>query len=223
MGEQGVLARTADGNWQRYGVLDATPSPLQATNLDEAFGALVWETVILFVLTIIFVPIVSFGAWLVLLVRMGGTPASGRRLWAMRPILFAFAGVVLAFCILVAAVLFGAHEALDFALNIIRCGVAPALVIGFVWTWKRLATLTTQPMKGRLTGCGGAFAALLIFPMGWSPLLLWAFGLIARYDVALWMALILGLGALAFAICTSVSSAITATTASAQTDHHEST
>ena len=220
MGEQGVLVRTAEGTWQRYGVLGATPTPLQATNLGEAFGALLVETLILFVLTVIFVPIPSIVAWLVLLVRMGGAPASGRRLWAMRPILFALAIAVLAFCTLVAAVLFGSHEALDFALNLIRCGVAPALVIGFVWTWKRLATLTTQPMKGRLPGCGGAFATLLIFPMGLLPLLLWAFGIIAHYDVALWMALILGLGVLAFSIYISVSSVVTATTASAQTDEH---
>lgn len=216
MGEEGVLVRTVDGNWQRYGVLRATPSPLQATNLGDAFNALFVETLILFALSVICVPIVSFGAWLVLLVRMGGTPASGRRLWAMRPILFALAIAVLAFCILVAAGRFGALEAFNFALLLIRVGVAPALVIGFVWTWKRLATLTAQPMKVRLTGCG-VFAALLIFPTGLLPLLLWAFGLPVSYDVALWMALILGLGALAFAIYVSVSTAITATTANTQT------
>ncbi len=57
MGEQGVLVRTVEGNWQRYGVLRSTPSPLQATNWGEASNALSIESVILFLLSFIIVPI----------------------------------------------------------------------------------------------------------------------------------------------------------------------
>jgi hypothetical protein len=117
----------------------------------------------------------------------------------------------------VAAAIIGTLAVLDFALNLIRCGVVPALVIGFFITWKRLATLTTQPAKVNLT-VGGVFVPLLILPLGGLPMILWQFGLIARFNDALQMALILGLVGLVIAIYISISTAIHATFAKAKTD-----
>jgi hypothetical protein len=217
MGEEGVLVRTADGNWQRYGVMRATPSSMQ---LDLSLFAILLSLVelgILAALSFIFVPIVSFCAWLVLLARMSGTSAASSRLWAMRPVLFSLAFAALAFWTFVAAAIIGTLAGLDFALNLIKCGVVPALVIGFFITWKRLATLTTQAAKVNLT-VGGVFVPLLILPMGGLPMILWQFGLIARFDDALQMGLILGLVALAFVLYISVSTAIHATFAKAKTD-----
>jgi hypothetical protein len=202
MGEEGVLVRTADGNWQRYGVLDATPSPLQATNLGEAFAAVFGETLTLFAISVIFVPIVFFGAWLVVLVRIA---APGRRLWAMLPILIALAIAVLGFYL--------QQVGGPLVLNTLSLVWLLSLGIGYVLACKRLETLAAQPTK-RLTG-RGVLAALLIFPMGLLPLLLWAFGFIASYGVAQLMALLFALVALAFALFVAIS---TATTASAQTD-----
>ena len=58
MGEEGVLVRTADGNWQRYGVLGATPSPMQASNLLIALAGMFLETLILYALSFMSVSMV---------------------------------------------------------------------------------------------------------------------------------------------------------------------
>lgn len=108
MGEEGVLVRTADGNWQRYAVLRATPTPLQASNLLHAIFAVFGETLILFALSFITVSIVM---------------------------------------------------------------------------------LVAQSKKDMSTEWI-VFVALLIFPICWLSLLLWAFGFIASYTSALLIALI---------------------------------
>jgi hypothetical protein len=62
MGEEGVLVRTADGDWQRYGVLGATPSPMQASNLLIAIARMFLETLILFALSFVAVSMVMLVA-----------------------------------------------------------------------------------------------------------------------------------------------------------------
>ena len=201
MGIEGVLVRTPDGNWQRYGVLYANPTPFQSTDVWNAFVVMSSEAVDQFYISVIFVLILSIGGWLLLLVRMGGAPASGRRRWAMRPILLALAIAVLGCSLYAIGVLMqlGIRFYPIPIMDVITVGVALDLVVGYVMTWMRLATLAAQPKKVWLTGCG-VFAAFFIFPLGVLPFILWALGVLANYDDAQWMSTLLTWIPLVFAV-----------------------
>jgi hypothetical protein len=235
MGDEGVLVRAPDGSWQRYAVKRATPSSMAASDLGGALATTLMESAVLFALAVLAVPLLSVGAWLILLLRMGGTPARSRRLWAMRPILIALILLTLAVCVGQAMALVPARYTLPqltpgawpseferlldpraamggwtIGGTLLPLISALGVVVGYIWSWRRLASLAARPIRVWLTGCG-VIASLLVVPLGWLPLGLWAFGNIAEYSMALLVTVLLVVATLGSSVAGMIAAGVWST------------
>jgi hypothetical protein len=204
MGNQGVLVKSSNGNWERYAVAPvksnklASPLPYYAGSLDDAWSALSTETTWTFLLAFVFLVLLSLVGWRKLYSNAGRDSRS-KFLWWGTPFILAIVGFACLIVLIVVdffAPLFSESPVGGFLSRLIsNLSLAICLIpiIGLIISW--LLVAATSP--NRKTGFLAAAATLgytLLFTAGiLLPFVLWAFGIIPIYEIALVVALIFGL------------------------------
>jgi hypothetical protein len=191
LGNEGVLVRTPEGAWQRYGVLSALPTPFAADTLGDALGILLPEAGIWLIGSVLTLLGLSFRSWRETLRGVKDTlkPAQSAA-WAIRPARWMV--VFLIGCLFLVASVF---TPLTSGLSLLVFRVLPPELIAWtvvlvpplslILTWRRVASVSPYP--GMVWKAAGwcVFTALAVPFLGWMPLLVWAFGLIPVYEIAL--------------------------------------
>jgi hypothetical protein len=185
-GNEGVLARQADGSWRRDSVLSAQPTPFAAQSLGEAVNIMLGESGLWLVAGVLALIAFSFRCWGKILDSL--SDAKSRRGWATRPARFA-----IWFLVACAILVFLAFSGLASIILAPLSVVPPELVLwsialipptAILVTWSRVAGLTPRPGRVWKAAAWCVIAALAAWLSGWSIMLLWPFGVIAEYGVA---------------------------------------
>jgi hypothetical protein len=196
MGNQGVLVKSPDGNWDRFAVSPAEsnrlafPLPFYATSFNDVIQALRTETTWTLLVAFIFFVLLSYIGWRKLYFHTDGNSRS-KVLWSSAPFILAIMGFsCLIFLIVVDlfAPLFldlpDGFSLLDFSsnLSLVICLIP---IIGLIISWLLIAVTSSNRKTGFLTaavtlGYTLVFIAGILIPFG-----LWAFGIIPKYEIAL--------------------------------------
>jgi hypothetical protein len=171
MGSEGVLMREPDGEWERRAVLSAEPAPYAASTAPQIARVLNLEVILWVTATLLALCVLYVLAW-----RDLG------RLWAVA--LLAAVLLLASFMALQVLPFLGPPDAwLAFI------GLATG---GLLLAWAGKADQSERPEMARRAGCLWTLTGLGVL-LSSFPLVLWAVGVIAVYEVALVMAVALAL------------------------------
>jgi len=197
LGNEGVLVRTPDGDWQRYGVLSAQPTPFAADTPGDALGILLLEAGIWLIGGVLTLLGLSFRSWRVTLRGVQDTLRPDQSAaWATRPARLMV--VFLIACVIVVAATLtpmgSGLSALVFRFlrpELIAWTVVIVPPLSLIMTWRRVARVSMR--SGLVWKAAGrcVLAAVAVPFLGWMPLLLWVFGPIPVYEIALPLAVLL--------------------------------
>lgn len=168
MGNEGALVRSPDGTWERFAVGSASPTPFAARSWDELLRVLVSEG--------------RLNAWLggAVLVLWVMSILAWWKIRATRRALFWGGAVALLALGISGFLLFPrSFQAGSLMICLLPGAYAGPLIMWLAVTWEagsRRASLGLAVQS--------YIAALLVFPIGWLPMLLWAVGPISSYAVA---------------------------------------
>jgi hypothetical protein len=187
MGNEGVVIHPSSGGWQRAAVGPfMVPTPITASNLDEAFNNIAMESILGLVGAVLIYLGLSLWAW-IFATRHASPMANHRPAWVFRPARFAVAWILLVVALPVLIRLFRGPftNAIEifwlFALVTLPFGI---LLISLV-IWIRAGSLAARPGRYRLYGWVSLGTGLTICAVFIGCLLLWALGVIALYEIAL--------------------------------------
>ncbi|MBN2007583.1 MAG: hypothetical protein JXA21_29830 [Anaerolineae bacterium] len=187
---EGVLVRGADGQWQRYGVLKATPTPF----VNPGIGPVLGEAALLVVLALLTWMLATPIAWSILLARSHTADKAS----AWKNIVPALVGIILT--ALVGGVLYTQSSlisqvvASEYLFPILLASPVLALIgVGLSWWGIRRSIAAPEAVTLAQWTCN--MVPLGIILAGF-PFLLWTSGAIAVYEVALGITLFLALGVL---------------------------
>jgi hypothetical protein len=164
MGNQGVLIRSREGDWERIEVLDAEPTPFRVQSLTEVPPVLHIEISTILMISILI--LIGFNTWgLTQILEM-------QRAWPTL-VLGGFILLPTAFSIyqLLTSTLF--YPTVPFALS---------LLLAVIWI---VISLVRKPDEERKLGRTSLRIAIESFILGLLPLVLWTFGVIPWYELAL--------------------------------------
>jgi hypothetical protein len=204
MGNQGVLAKSSQGNWERYAVLagsdsihSAIPLPYSAQNLADLWQSLQPEKPWIFILTSIwFVVLLSIRSKRIQTKADKGKHLAGK--WSWMP--FLLAAILVGYFIF----LIYADSSFSRQLSPINDIVLLTLVDhpSFIWltpigvfllSWTMIKIIAAPNLR---TGSATAFVSVLyslaLMVGMWFPFSLWAMGILPQYDHALILAAITG-------------------------------
>ena len=197
MGNQGVLVKTPDDVWNRYTVSAtsvstklATPLPYYAKNLKDAIKSLEKEINMSLLATYFFFLSMSIVRWKRLYSKVAKINQK-KLIWAYTPFLLTTGGPILLFLFLIVLILFDVMEIVDYL------PIYPELFcvmpyIGLVASWLVLIFFFLND-KNFLFFSLASLEYIVIFFFGiMLPFILWAFGIIPIYEIALSMAVIFG-------------------------------
>jgi len=191
MGNEGVLVRSPDGAWQRYGMLSAQPTPLFAGGFEDAVTVVASETAIWLLIGFVALVVFSFRSWRMILDRLE-MPRNDDRRRVMRPFLFTVGWTIgwltLYILRLSESTGFGLMGGSLFGFLGPDVLLWPIVLapIGLLTAWRRVAQLA-EASGGRVGKTAGwcILAALGASLLGWMPLLLWTLGTVPVYEIAL--------------------------------------
>lgn len=185
MGNEGVLVRTAQGEWQRVAIGEATPTPYKGFDLLVILG----ETGFSILAAILILATFSVWIWVrVLLAAVGSSASEYSWFWAVRPILVS---AVLS----VVIVVFDPWSMSGFALAFPLVAFF-LLALGMILTWGRVVKLARSSEHAGKAGWETLKTSVGVFLVSWSPFLLWTLAWIPYYAMAMALSLALGLAAL---------------------------
>jgi hypothetical protein len=204
MGNQGVLVKSSEGNWERYAVAPAklnklaTPLPYYARNFNDVIQTLSTETTWTLLVAFIFLVWLSFIGWRRL---YSGVDRNSRSkvLRAGAPFILAVAGFSCLIVLIVVdlfAPLFSESPVGGFLSRLIsNLSLAICLIpiIGLIISWLLVAAISPNRKTGFLAAAMTLGYTLLFTAGILLPFVLWAFGIIPIYEIALAVALIFGL------------------------------
>ncbi len=169
MGTEGVLVRQADGSWVQQAVFEAIPTPLFATSFAEIYQVLPSE----FTYLILFASVIS----LVIFLTIWKRP----RL-LVKPFLVAL-GVQVVYLFWVTTSVWDIE---DLALGLVATAgpYFPVMMVGGYIVWLRESNLIPQIQTLKMAGHLWFFMGLGMFFGGMMPFVLWATGVIAYYETA---------------------------------------
>jgi hypothetical protein len=204
MGNQGVLIKSSSGVWERYAIpsitkhpMLATPLPFYASNFNDAKKVLGTETTWLFLLTFLIFTFLSFSAWR----RIRNTSEKIYRKkvqWSSLPFFLASAGF-LGFVFLLFANLF--FDPLrdsplgDFLFDFLSepsINVCFIPIVGLLLSWLFFIAISPNHKTGLLVALASVCYTIAFGIVTYSPFLLWAFGIIPIYEIALVVSITIG-------------------------------
>lgn len=202
MGNQGVLVKSSSGLWERYAVPFKSelgkPLPFYASSFKEAVKSLVTETVWLFLLIFFVFVYLSFSTWGNISKNIN--QIYRRKIWqSYLPFFIASAGF-LGFVFLLFASLFIrpledsplGEFLLDF-LSEPSVAICFVPIIGLLISWLFIIAIIPSRKIGLLAGLA-SIGYTIAFGIGtYSPLMLWAFGVIPIYEIAFVISILLGI------------------------------
>lgn len=182
LGNQGILARSPDGKWLSYPVSLAAPVPLHATGFDAITDLkLLWETRAAEAVSLAYLVVLSLRGWRILVPHLDPN-SRGRRTtaWLLVPFLVASGAYLLLAIVAIFALLDSPQLCL-------------LPLAGLAVTWLLLAGKSANSRIGYAAAVACLAYALLLFLVAWLSYVLWAYGVIPIYGVALFLALVLGM------------------------------
>ncbi|MBN2007584.1 MAG: hypothetical protein JXA21_29835, partial [Anaerolineae bacterium] len=198
MGDQGVLVRTPDGDWQQHSVLDAAPTPRFSGMELEPIGIILMilpeEIFILSAAALTWTGI-AIWAWRILLAAV---PTSSKRsIWGtFIPLLVGVLAIVGLIGIPIVSLRF---EAFFSPLPIISLGVWIGAV---TLTWHRIQSISSIESTASNVMKRVSWLTPAGMMLAWLPFLLWIWGVVPFYEIALGLAIAIGVGSLAQGIRT---------------------
>jgi hypothetical protein len=203
MGNEGVLVRTPDGQWNRYAVWTAQPTPFTASSVFDVFGTVSVETDIAAFLVLLSFSLLSFRTASTFK-KLGGSSHSVA--WAIWPLVAVDVLLLIAWCVFAwngfyrigPFLIFGILSLYNLAVPISPNFLVPLIfmilpISLLVWTWKRIAQL--HPGSGVALATFWRIVRVCIgLALGAvGPLVLWTIGVIPMYELAVALAVVLGL------------------------------
>jgi hypothetical protein len=207
MGNQGLLVKSSDGIWERRGVPAegkfylTTPLPFYATSLKDATQSLGTETTTILLATVIVFIVLSFYGWRNIY-RNVDSHSRKKILWSHIPFFLAVSGILFLILLLVAGLffpeqlfgIFGYFSSLSVILEFVfSVNICMLPVIGLIISWLFVAGFSPNRKTGLLAALIAVGYTLLFFVGTWLPFVLWAFGIIPIYEIALTVAVIIGI------------------------------
>jgi hypothetical protein len=190
MGFQGALLRTPDGAWERVPVHESDPLPLQAADIQELFMILIYESLLLIVLTPIMWAVLHAKGWTVSLPQFSVSTDDMKLIgMSLRPFALALLLLVLAYML----------KSYDLLISPILWTIILLLIFaGPVFLGIRLH----KPFRGsKLAWMISLYSGITLFLLAtaWLPLAAWALGFIPWYSLSLalaiaWLVLVWRLG-----------------------------
>lgn len=186
IGNEGVLVRTAAGDWQRYAVEPAyglAPTPYVAENFLMATWIMpaeigIWLLAGLFTWLYLWLSSVN-----TILERMKNWLKPERSApWVTRPVAL-LAVALISLCLLIIGIL--SYKVGLYTIYLLAGLVIILPLLSYVLTWQRVARIAYQPRQAWLAAGIGLLTGIAIFPLAWIPFPLWALGIISRYELAL--------------------------------------
>jgi hypothetical protein len=176
MGNQGILVKSPDGNWNRYAVGKAVPTPYYANNFSQANGVLNNEQLVLMLLALCGFLLLSLVAWILSYIYANKI-ISKKILRAFSPL-----GIsVLVFIICYFLGFVGPRYISDIIENF-QLIIIPLPLLGFMITWIWMITVSTRKWYGLLTFIASAGLPILSYFCLLFPFQLWALGGIPVYE-----------------------------------------
>ena len=194
MGNEGIQIRTPDGTWERRGVLSAEPTQYAALSLGQAVSVVWSETALWLIGGVVVLFAISARSWGAMFAR------SRTRSWVTRPARIAV-WFLIGCAVAVALMFAGLGQLIG---NLIQT-LGPYLVMAavvltppfcFLWSWQRAASLVIPSRRAWAAAGWCLLTALAAALLGLMPLVLWAMGAIAVYELALVLSLGITVGAL---------------------------
>lgn len=175
MGNQGILVKSPEGNWNRYAVGTALPIPYQAANFEEAIDVLKGSEIYLAVL-LAFVCFILLSAlsWLTIFYK-SENKLSNRIIISVLPLLLLPVASVLA-CFLASNIV------LAFGIVLLAC----------VISWLVFMILIPRKVFGTLSLLSCLFFSFLFCASILMPFIFWALGTISIYETATGVSSIVG-------------------------------
>lgn len=191
-GNEGGLVRTPDGQWEQHAVLFAAPTPFYGSDLalwQIILWVLLWETGLLVAIASLSSAVLTVAAWKILMTK-SAAPAGKPIFWHILPTLW---GLLLA--IILGAIVFSPLRLDSGAYPIMLSAIPIPILMGVGLSWRRIKRSSKSPeaVARAQWVCGLLPLGVLLAGL---PFLLWAWGTIAVYEVALGLAVVIGLSVL---------------------------
>jgi hypothetical protein len=198
LGNEGVVVRTLQGTWQRYAVMNASPTPYAGGERSVLFWLLLAENLISLVAAVLAWWAFCISGWQATLSKAHFPPGRSAR-WAIAPAVWAAALSLLSFLLAYGLFSWRLTRVLLPLLPIVAFGMI-LVFVGPVLTWRRIVSLSPQPQMARQAAWTCVVAAAGIFPLAWLPFPLWVLGAIPVYEIAQALSVLVGISALVWGI-----------------------
>lgn len=200
MGNQGVLVKSSDGNWNRFAVGLAVPTPYQAANFNEAGDVLYSELYLSILIAVVSLVLLSLCVWL--FVYINADKLLRKRVFrSCVPFLFSITLFLSYFLFIYFARRVGLLEGpryysflsnFRFFIRAILFVVYASPIIGFFATWFSVIYISPNKISLLTFPLCIVFSIILYFGI-YSPFLLWALGTISVYETALVISSLVGI------------------------------
>ncbi|NOT03701.1 MAG: hypothetical protein HOP27_03790 [Anaerolineales bacterium] len=200
MGNQGVLVKSPDGNWNRYAVGLAVPTPYQAANFREATDVLSSELYSTILIAFCSFLLLSFWAWVTIYIK---SDKMLRKKILTSCLVFLFSIVILPsyYIFLSSSPNIGWLESLHYyIISHFRYIIAGARIIinilpfiSFWVTWLMVIRISLNKDLGLLTLLLSVVFSVILYFCILLPFQLWALGTISVYETALVISWLVGI------------------------------
>ena len=194
MGNQGVLVKSPDGNWNRYAVGLAVPTPYQAANFREATDVLSTEHYLTILIAFCSFLLLSFWAWATIYIK---SDKMLRKNILASCLVFLFSIVILPsyYIFLSSSPNIGWLESLHFRYIIAGVRIITNILpfISFWVTWLMVIRISLNKDLGLLTLLLSVVFSVTLYFCILLPFQLWALGTISVYETALVISWLVGI------------------------------
>ena len=194
LGNQGVLVKLPDGNWNRYAVGTAVPIPYQAANFREAGDVLYSESFSMILIAIGSLLSLSLCVWIIVYVN---SDKLLRKKILTSCLVFLFSIVILPsyYIFLSSSPNIGWLESLHFRYIIAGVRIITNILpfISFWVTWLMVIRISLNKDLGLLTLLLSVVFSVILYFCILLPFQLWALGTISVYETALVISWLVGI------------------------------
>ena len=197
LGNEGILVNADGQSWERRAVLEASPTPLRAVSLSDAWSLVFWEILVsIFAAFLLYITLTTVVLNRLTAKRWLRVDKPSAALFT--PMVARFGGV-LVLCVLLVYLALEANLPEAFNLPIFLL-IGWLLLAGMVVPWRRAADHASD--RARVIRGGWETAGLGLFALliSWTWLFVWAFGVIAGYEIALVLLVLSEIGLLFFGL-----------------------
>lgn len=203
MGNQGVLVKTSNGEWNRYAVGKASPTPYQSASFSEATDVLFNEWIVAILIAIGFFLFLSVSTWVS--AYANSDPVLGRRvLIACLPFVLSVSIFILYYLVAVSNLFrprfFGEMQTI----------IIFSPLIGFVITWLAVILVSRNKGFGFLALILGVIFSIILYLCILFPFQLWALGTIAVYETSQGLVWLVGVIVFLVSVMTEIKIAVLA-------------